>query len=100
MLNLLETMQIFKMNTIPTQTKNFQPGIDSGQNLTCLLPLRKRGELERTEKVPIRPIVTIDDLAQQAEQLLASIHILMEYKHPLAVRRGVRQPQSIIYPGI
>ena len=34
-------------------------------------------------------IVTIDDAIGQAEELLASLNKLGEYKHPLDVRRGV-----------
>ena len=37
------------------------------------------------------PFTTIDDLLLQAQQLLAGLKKLSEFKHPLDVRRGVRK---------
>ena len=35
------------------------------------------------------PYVTIDDLAEKAQELVDGLHKLSTYKHPLEVRRGV-----------
>lgn len=35
-----------------------------------------------------RPIVTIDDCARLAQDLVAALHQLGEYKYPLALRKG------------
>ncbi|MBM3302932.1 MAG: DUF3276 family protein, partial [Deltaproteobacteria bacterium] len=37
------------------------------------------------------PFLTIDDLTQQAQDLLAGLQKLAEFKHPLDVRRGIRK---------
>jgi hypothetical protein len=34
------------------------------------------------------PIITIDDLTRQAEELARGLRQLGEYKHPLSIRRG------------
>ena len=40
---------------------------------------------------PIRQFTTIDDVIELAEKLTTRLRRLGEYRHPLAVRRGVRE---------
>ena len=37
------------------------------------------------------PFITIDDLAHKAQELLAGLKKLSEFKYPLAIRRGFRK---------
>jgi hypothetical protein len=41
------------------------------------------------------PFVTVDDLLDQAETLTAGLRTLSEYKHPLDIRRGIRQGKGV-----
>jgi hypothetical protein len=51
--------------------------------------------MQNLRELPLRsdegePFVTIDDVAEKARELFDDLARLGEYKHPLAVRRGVR----------
>jgi hypothetical protein len=55
-----------------------------------LSPDQRRVEDVAELQPPSQPIVTIDDLENLAEKLLAEIRIFKSYKYPLDVRRGVK----------
>ncbi len=63
-----------------------------GRSLTRQLELIPNDKVLRQGSDLKRPkFLTIDDLAQQAEQLAAGLKILGESRYPLDIRRGVRK---------
>lgn len=50
------------------------------------MPKRKGSNSEN--EPGYKPIITIDDLTQQAEELASGLRRLSGYKHPLGIRRG------------
>ncbi len=54
------------------------------------LPMPKNRGLKAENEPISRAFITIDDVIQLAQELLARLNRLGEYKHPLGVRRGVR----------
>jgi hypothetical protein len=61
----------------------------SGKSLTQrLLNMEENRESKSGNELVRRPIITIDDLAKMAEDLLIGILQLSEYKYPLDIRRG------------
>lgn len=51
------------------------------------MPERKESKSKR--EAAKEPFTTIDDLAQQAEELASGLQQLRAYKHPLEIRKGV-----------
>lgn len=56
------------------------------------LDLMQDNKVSESGSSPDRePFVTIDDLMQKAQDLLAGLDRLSKYKHPLDIRRGIRK---------